>query len=242
MGLETIDPLVEAGDVGQELTHFLLDEMGLLAHAHVAQQRLDDLDREHEQGGRHDHHPGARGALHHVLEMLMQIGEDRFGRHEHEGRVLRLAGDQVFFRNGLDVDAEISAEAGLGLTQFLGGGSRAQALPAFERECGVDDQRRRTIGHDHDAIGTRAIGERRLEGIGIGGKAIGDDGFHPPLPEGATRLLVGEDRLQRDDFGRQRRNRGLGAVDDGEAFMQLAQALVGAGPSLLQGLSDALGG
>ena len=56
----------------------------------------------------------ARGPSDQRLELFVDLGEDRFRRHEHEGRVLRLAGDQIFLRDRLDMHFDVAAELLLG--------------------------------------------------------------------------------------------------------------------------------
>ena len=73
--------------------------------------------------------------LHDALKVLVDLGEDRFRRHEQEGGVLRLAGQQIFLRDRLDVDLDIAAE-GLGGA----GGFRGAAVDQVGRAGGVVDQ------------------------------------------------------------------------------------------------------
>jgi len=49
-------------------------------------------------------------ALDDVLEALVDVEEDRLGRHEHEGGVLGLAGDEVAVGDVLDVLHRIAPE------------------------------------------------------------------------------------------------------------------------------------
>ena len=75
-----------------QLHHLALDEMGLLAHLHVFQDRLHGLHREHQHVRRADHDAGPMRLLHQVVEMLGEIGVDRLRRHEQDGGVLRSPG------------------------------------------------------------------------------------------------------------------------------------------------------
>ena len=50
-----------------------LDDMHGFAHPRIAQNRLRDLDRHHQQRGRDDHDSGAVGLLHDFVEMLGEI-------------------------------------------------------------------------------------------------------------------------------------------------------------------------
>ncbi len=97
----------------------------------------------------------------------------------------------------------------------------------FERELGVDREHAGVARQADDAIGARIVGERGLELVGAGGQAVAHDRLHPPLAEGAARLLVGENVLQRDDFLGHAGDARLRGVDDGEPFVELAE--VGAG-------------
>ena len=52
-------------------------------------------------------------------------------------------------------------------------------------------------------------------------QAVGDDRLHARLPEGAARLLVGQDRLQLHDLPGERLDVALRGVDDGQPLLQL---------------------
>ena len=71
------------------------------------------------------------------------------------------------------------------------------------------------------------VGERGLELVGAGGQAVAHDRLHPPLAEGAARLLVGEDVLQRDDFLGHAGDARLRGVDDGQPLVELAEIVAG---------------
>src|SRR5262249_58674233 len=85
-----------AADLGADL-------IGRLAHAGVLQDLLHHLDRQHQERRRDDDDARAVGLLHHIVEAVMQLGIDRLRRHEHQGELLRLAGDQVFVGDVGDV-------------------------------------------------------------------------------------------------------------------------------------------
>ena len=104
---------------------------------------------------------------------------------------------------------------------------------AFERKFRVDHQRA-LVGQEHAAVGTRLVGQRVLEGIGAFRQAVLDDRLHPPLAEGAARLLVGEHALQRRHLGGKVGDVLLRAVDDRKPLAELLQILSGAQLGLLQ--------
>ena len=72
------------------------------------------------------------------------------------------------------------------------------------------------------AVGPLAVRQRRLEAVGALGQAVLDDGLHAHLAEGAARLLVGEDLLQRDHLGGKLGQVPLRRVDDGQPLVKLA--------------------
>ncbi len=77
MALQVEHALAEASHVVHQLLHLALDEMCLLAHLHVLQDRLHGLHREHQHVGRADHDAGAVRLLHEVGEMLGEVAVDR---------------------------------------------------------------------------------------------------------------------------------------------------------------------
>jgi hypothetical protein len=77
---------------------------------------------------------------------------------------------------------------------------------------------------DH-AIRPLAIGERRLELVGGGRQRVAHDRLHAALAEGAARLLVGEDVLERQHLARETGQVLLRRVDHGEALVELRQVL-----------------
>ena len=108
--------------------------MRLLAHAGILEDRLDDLDRQHQQRRRDDDDAGAVRLVDDRLEILVDLGEDRFRRHEHEGGVLRLALDQVFFRDIADMDLDVAAEGLRG--DLLQARRHRRARMAFQASSG----------------------------------------------------------------------------------------------------------
>ena len=66
-----------------------------------------------------------------------------------------------------------------------------------------------------------------LELVGADGQAVAHDRLHPPLAEGAARLLVGENVLQRNDFLGHAGHARLRGVDHREPLVELVE--VGAG-------------
>ena len=101
---------------------------------------------------------------------------------------------------------------------------------AFERKLGVDREQAAVAGQADDAIGAGAVRQRELELVGAGGQAVAHDRLHPPLAEGAARLLVGENVLQRHDFARHLGQARLRRVDHREALVELAEVLARVAP------------
>ena len=75
--------------------------------------------------------------------------------------------------------------------------------------------------------GRALLRQRRLELVGADRQAVADDRLHPPLAEGAARLLVGEDVLQRHDLFGHADHARLRGVDHRQPLVELAE--VGAG-------------
>jgi hypothetical protein len=157
-------PLLQAAHIVEQPAHLGLDDAGLIAHPRIAHDRLHHLDRHHQQRGRDDQHPRLVRALHHILEMLAEIGIKRLGRHEQQRQILRFPGNQVFVGNILDMQPTSArtrfsaAPAASSLVGLLAAGE------GFERELGIHHQRAVVAGQVDDAIGPRAVGQRRLEG------------------------------------------------------------------------------
>ena len=81
-------------------------------------------------------------------------------------------------------------------------------------------------GKEDQAVGPRVVRKRRLELVGVDRQAVADDRLHACLPEGAARLLVGEDVLQFDHLAREGGDRLLRLVDDREPLAEPRQALL----------------
>ena len=111
MPLQVEDPVAEAPHVFHQCGDFALDEVGLLAHLHILEDGLHGLHSQHQHiGGANDDARAVR-LLHDVGEVLGEIRVDRLRRHEQDGGVLRLAGDQIFVGHGLDMLADVGAHA-----------------------------------------------------------------------------------------------------------------------------------
>ena len=175
------------------------------------------------------------------LEILVDFGEYRFRWHEHEGGVLRLALDQVFFRDIADMDIDVAAE---GLCRDLlqvGAIGGADGIPGFQREFGIDGKRGRAVRHFHQAIGPAAIRQGRLEFIGAMRQSVGNDRLHARLAESTARLLVGEDRLQLHDLAGERLDVALRRIDDRQPLLQFGQAFMCRSGLLAHRLADTAG-
>ena len=134
MRFELAGPLDDEADVVQELADFGLDLVRFVAHPRVAQDRLGDADRHHHQRRRDDDHPGAMGLLHQFVEMLDEIGIDRFRRHKHQRHVLRLAGHEIALGDVLDMLADVGAHPRMRASSRLVVARRAKGREPFERE------------------------------------------------------------------------------------------------------------
>ena len=158
---------------------------------------------------------------------LDKIGIDRLRGHEHERYVLRLARQKIALGDVLDVLHDVAAHAGLRRLARLVVARRAQGGETFERKLRVDREKAAVAGQADDAIGPRTVRQRELEVVGARRKAVAHDRLHPPLPEGAARLLVGENVLQRHDLARHFGQPRLRRVDHREALVQLAEVFAG---------------
>ena len=199
--------------------------MRFVPHARVAQDRLGDVDRHHHQRRRDDDHAGAMRFLHHIVEMLDEIGIDRLRGHEHQRDVLRLARQKIALGDVLDVLHDVGAHAGLrGFARLLVA-RRAQGRKSLERKFGVNGEQARIARQADDAVGAGAVREGELEVVRARGQAVANDRLHAALTEGAARLLVGENVLQRHHFPRHFSEPRLRRVDDREALIEPAETL-----------------
>ena len=105
--------------------------------------------------------------------------------------------------------------------------ARAKSGERLERELGVHRQQPRIARQADDAIGPGAVGERELEVVSPRRQAVAHDRLHAPLAEGAARLLVGENVLQRHHFARHVGQARLRRVDHRETFIEPAETLAG---------------
>ena len=176
--------------------------------------------------------------LHDVLEVLVQIGMDRFGRHEHQSHVLRFVGSDVFLGNVLDVKAHVGPHpcagnpAGLVILRCTVGSE------TFQRKLGIDDKLSCVARQRNHAIGTGPVRKRHLKIIGRRGQAIPHDGLHAALAVGPARLLVGEHILQCHHLAGQVAQVFLGAVDHGQTFIELLQRFIGGLAAGFEALPD----
>ena len=97
MALQLCHPIPQPLYIPHQHTHFLADQVGLLAHAGILHHRLDGVDRQHQDMLGDTTITLARWAFWiSSSEIGMHVGINRFRRHEHDGRGLDLAGDQIF--------------------------------------------------------------------------------------------------------------------------------------------------
>ena len=123
--------------------------------------------------------------------------------------------------------ADVGAHALNGRLARLLAARLVEQREGFEREFGVDREHSGVARQANDAIGPRLVGERELELVGADGQAVAHDRLHPPLAEGAARLLVGQNVLQRNDFLGHAGHARLRGVDDGEPFVELVEVRAG---------------
>ena len=71
-------------------------------------------------------------------------------------------------------------------------------------------------------------------------KPVAHDGLHAPLAIGATRLLVGENVLERDHLGGKRGEILLGRIDDRQTLIEMGKGLRGAFRLVIEAKADAL--
>ena len=75
----------------------------------VADNRLHDLDRHHEQGGRNDNDAALMRLLDNILEKFVEIGVKRFGRHEQNRDILGFARQEIALGDIADMSLNIDA-------------------------------------------------------------------------------------------------------------------------------------
>jgi hypothetical protein len=253
VALQLADPIVQALDVADHGAHLGLDDAGLLAHAHVLQDRAHRIERGHQRGRRDDPDPGPVGLLHHCGEVGVKLGIDRFAGQEHQRRFRGLAGHDVSARDVLDVLAQVGGEgaASLHLLNLVGG--FPQGSVAFQGKLGVDPDRARRVRQLKQAVNPAALADGHLKAIAVGRQGRAHQILQLDLAEGTAGLLVGQDVLQADHLGGKLGDVLLGLVDDRQALAQIGKrglALLGgdlkpvADPlgevrqALLQGLGD----
>ena len=163
------------------------------------------------------------GLLHQFVEMLDEIGIDRFRRHKHQRHVLRLAGHEIALGDVLDMLADVGAHARMCASSRLVVARRAIGREPFEGKFRVDRERARIARQADDAIRTGAVRERELEVVAAGRQAVAHDRLHPALAEGAARLLVGENVLQRHHLARHLGQARLRRVDHRQPLIEPAE-------------------
>ncbi len=107
----------------------------------------------------------------------------------------------------------------------------------FQRKLGVDHQRP-LVRQKHAAVGTGPVAERVLKRIGAFRQTVLHDGFHPPLPERAARLFVGEHALQRRHLAGEVGDILLRPVDHRKPLGELLQIFGGALLGLFQRIAE----
>ena len=241
MALQLADAPVQAHHVLEHGRDLGLDQPGLLAHAHVLEDRAHRIQGGHEGGRRDDPHARPVRLLDHLAEAGVELGVDRFAGQEHERRFGGLAGHDVPLGDVADVLAHIGRERAARRGDGRLFARRAQCRVALQRELGIDRDRPRRVGQLEQAVDALAVAQRHLEGVGRRRQDRLDDVAQLDLAEGAARLLVGQDVLQADHLGRQLGDVLLRLVDHRQALAQVAQRGLALGRRFLQPVADALG-
>ena len=154
---ELSHPRVEPLDIFEELLHLDLDHATFLADARIPHERLHDLDGHRQKRRRHDHDAGAVRLLHHVVEMLCQVRINQLRRHEHHGHVLRLARNEIFLRDILDVNQHVAAYSRRpAQPQFIALGV-AKLRESLQRKFGIDHQTTLVAGQSDDTIRSSVV-------------------------------------------------------------------------------------
>ncbi len=172
------------------------------------------------------------GALHQIFEMLVDIGENRFRRHEDEGGILCLAANEIFLGDIANMHLHVPAELLHGGTFGFRRLVRLDGVPGFQRKLGIDDERRRIVRHLDGAVRPVTVRKCRLQLEGTRRQGVGDQRLHARLSEGAACLLVGKYRLKPDHVLGQILNIALCGIDDRQALLKAAQIFMGR-PGLL---------
>ena len=240
MLLQLQHALAQPRKIVAEMHHLVADLVGGIANARVFEDLLHHLDRQHQQRRRHQHDAGAIGLLDHIVKAVMDLGIDRFRRHEHQGSILRLAGDQIFFCDIADMLHDVGAQALAGEFALLVGARVVQRRHRFQWKLCVDAERT-LVRQEHHAIRPLARRKRVLEFVRTLGHAVLDDRLHARLAERAARLLVGEHVAQRRHLRGQVGEVFVRIVDDAEPLMQHPQAVHRVARGRFHRLADAMG-
>ena len=233
MGVQLLHPFHHQFDVAMQQFQGVANGPGLFAHARVLQDGAHRVQRRHAGRGRYDPDPCVEAFADDVGEIGVQFGIDGLGRQEHQRAIGRLAFEDVFFRNRLDMRPDRGLERLRGGARFGVGGSIAQRLIGLEREFRVDHDRTRRVGQMDQAIRPLAVRQGLLQRIAVLGQRLGHDVGQLDFPEGPARLLVRQDVLQRQHIARELGDILLRAVDRGQPRLQFRQAFRGAfGPAL----------
>ena len=125
------------------------------------------------------------------------------------------------------MDFNITAELLLGNLGALRRFRVADRIVAFQRKLGIDNQRRRVVGHVDDCIRSRSIRQCELELVGALGQSVLDDCLHPCLTESPARLLVGKNVLEFDHLAGQLGDVVLRGIDDSQPLLQFREVFLG---------------
>ena len=169
----------------------------------------------------------------------MNLGKYRLGRHEHDCAVARFAGNDVFFRDVVDVLPDVQPELLLCRCAFdivrIG---RQHTMIVFERKFRIDGHQPRRFRQPQHAVNARA-GRKRILHLERGIRQhIAHQRFELHFAESAARSLVAEQLLQADHAAGQRFDLLLRLVDCRETRHDVGESLVGLLKTLVEPLAD----
>ena len=141
MLLQIEHALAQAAEVAHQVAHFRADLVRGLAHPRVFLNLLHHLDSEHQQRGRDQHDLRAVRLLDQIIEAVVQLGVYRLRWYEHQSHVLRLARQEISFRDVGHMLGDVLANTPCSGFFLLLGASVMQCRNGFERKLRVDDER-----------------------------------------------------------------------------------------------------
>ena len=239
---QLVHPLFETGKVLTQFRQFDLDDMDLLARLHILQHGTCGIEHRHQRGRRHDPYP----FRHRVFDGFGMVGvnfrEHRLRRHEHHRAVRGFTGDDVFAGDIVNMFFDVEAELFLCQRALDVVRRRLEhAVIIFQRKLGIDRHhagRRRQPDH---AVGTGAVGQRRLHLERAGRQHIAHQGLELHFTEGTTRTFVAQQLLQADHAAGQAVDFFLRFVDGRQPRHHVDEGFVGFLETFIEALIDLAG-